>query len=71
MKTTFIVSLLILLPHSAQAYIGPGAGLGALVAALAVVIALVLLFIGFLWYPLKRLIRGRKRAADNNIPKDD
>ena len=71
MKTTFIVSLLILLPHSAQAYIGPGAGLGALVAALAVVIALVLLFIGFLWYPLKRLIRGRKRVADNNIPKDD
>ncbi|NEX17462.1 MAG: hypothetical protein C1943_12755 [Halochromatium sp.] len=63
--------ILLPLPHSAHAYIGPGAGLGALVAALAVVIALVLLFIGFLWYPLKRLIRGRKRAADNNIQKDD
>jgi hypothetical protein len=50
------------LPAAAHAYVGPGAGLGAIAVTLAVVAGVVLLVVGFLWYPLKRLLRSRKAA---------
>jgi hypothetical protein len=43
-----------------HAYIGPGAGLGAIGTAIALIGALILLIVGFVWYPIKRLIRRRK-----------
>jgi hypothetical protein len=45
----------------AQAYVGPGLGLGAVSTALGVVGAILLGIIAFIWYPIKRLIR-RVRA---------
>jgi flagellar biogenesis protein FliO len=39
------------------AYIGPGAGLAAIAIFFAVLAAVLVAFIGFLWYPLRRLIR--------------
>jgi len=45
----------------AAAYIGPGAGLGAVGVLIAVIIGVLLLLVGFVWYPLKRLLRGRKQ----------
>lgn len=50
----------LLLPATAFAYIGPGAGLSAIGTLLAVIGAFVLLIVGFVWYPVKRLLRGRK-----------
>ena len=59
--TKFILFMLLLLfPISANAYIGPGAGLGAIGSAIALLGALILLIVGFIWYPLKRLLRRRK-----------
>ncbi|MEM7507419.1 MAG: hypothetical protein AAF415_11795 [Pseudomonadota bacterium] len=49
-----------LMPDPAAAYIGPGAGIGAIATFLALIAAVVLAIVGFLWYPLKRLIKGRK-----------
>ena len=48
-----------------KAYIGPGPGLGAVGAMLALIGAGVLMVIGFVWYPVKRLTRRWKatRAA--------
>ena len=43
-------------------YIGPGAGLGAIGPLLSLVGAAALMVIGFVWYPIKRLMR-RRRAA--------
>lgn len=48
------------LPGVAEAYIGPGAGLGAIGTAIALLAAAVLLVVGFVWYPLKRVLRRRK-----------
>lgn len=48
---------------SLLAYIGPGAGLGALVVTIALVLGGVLLLIGLVWYPLKRLRKGRTANA--------
>lgn len=56
----------------ALAYIGPGAGIGAIGTFFAVIGAVVLLIVGFLWYPVKRMLRKKKQApvqantADNS-----
>lgn len=44
----------------AYAYVGPGAGLSAIGSLLALGLALLVAFIGFIWYPLKRLRQKRK-----------
>ena len=45
------------------AYVGPGAGLSAIGAFLAILAGIVVAIVGFIWYPIKRLIRGVKRTA--------
>lgn len=49
----------------AQAYIGPGAGAGAIAVTLALIVGVLLLVVGLVWYPLKRLVRRRKGAGEN------
>jgi hypothetical protein len=44
-------------------YIGPGAGLTALGAFLAVVVGLMVGIFGFVWYPVKKLMRRRTRKS--------
>ncbi len=48
----------IVLPNSALAYIGPGAGLSVIGTLVAVIGAIFLLIVGFVWYPIKRVLRG-------------
>ena len=48
----------------AFAYIGPGAGLGAIVITVALAVGVVLLIVGFLWYPLKRMLKGKKKSDE-------
>lgn len=50
---------MLLHPTLTQAYIGPGAGLGAIGTAIAFLIAILLLIVGFIWYPIKRFLRHR------------
>ena len=57
----------------AAAYIGPGAGLSAIGTVLAVVGAGLLLILGFVWYPVKRMLRrgkGSNAAADDTAMTD-
>lgn len=49
-----------LLPAAAFAYVGPGAGLTAIGTILALVAAFFLAIVGFVWYPVKRLLRRGK-----------
>jgi hypothetical protein len=46
-----------LLPEAAAAYVGPGAGLTALGTVFALLGALALAVVGFVWYPVKRMLR--------------
>lgn len=57
-----VATAALLVASPAFAYIGPGAGLGALGTLAALVGAVVLLVVGFVWYPVKRMLRGRKQA---------
>lgn len=64
MKKTAILALVALsMPSLAHAYIGPGAGISAIGAALALLAAVFFAIVGFVWYPVKRLMRKRKAAA--------
>lgn len=43
--------------NDALAYVGPGLGAGALAAVLGVVGGILMLVVGVLWYPIKRVVR--------------
>jgi hypothetical protein len=47
----------------AFAYLGPGVGLSAIGAFLALVLGVIVAFVGFIWYPLRRLLRRGKAAS--------
>ena len=69
MRLKLLSAIMVLMPVPAYAYIGPGAGLGAVITLIAIILGLGLLFVGFLWYPLKRFLKMRK-AATKNKPKE-
>lgn len=57
------VPALALLPDTAAAYVGPGAGLTAIGTVVALFAALGLALVGFVWYPVKRLLKRPAPAA--------
>lgn len=57
------------LPDPALAYVGPGAGLSAIGTVIALIGAVLLAIVGFVWYPVKRLLKARK-AANTSEPTD-
>ena len=69
-RTLAATGLLLMLaaPQPAFAYIGPGAGLGAIAVTVAFLLGIVLLLAGFVWYPIKRLLKGKKRNAAPQEP---
>ena len=60
------VMLAMAVSSPALAYIGPGAGISAIGTFFAVIGAVVLLIVGFLWYPVKRMLRKRKTPVQAN-----
>ena len=61
-------AMLLISPESAAAYVGPGAGLTVIGAALAFVGSIVLAIAGFVWYPAKRLLRSRTKKGGSTRP---
>lgn len=58
----------IVFPHCVLAYIGPGAGISAIGTVVAFFGAILLAIVGFVWYPIKRLIakiKKRKSAKES------
>ncbi len=62
--TPFLLLLLFITP-SAQAYVGPGLGLGAIAVILGIVISVLIAVLAIVWYPIKRRMAARSKAADN------
>lgn len=63
----FVAALLFSRP--AFAYVGPGAGLTAIGTMVAVVAVLLLAVAGFVWYPLKRILRRSRPTDQADTPK--
>jgi len=57
--SAFLVILLV--PASGLAYVGPGAGLTAIGAVFALAGSLLLAVVGFIWYPIRRFRRALKQ----------
>jgi hypothetical protein len=65
-RCVLMIILVCLISRPAAAYIGPGAGLSAIGAVLAIIAAVIVAIFGFLWYPIRRLMRNMRK----NKPKD-
>ncbi|MGD9200749.1 MAG: hypothetical protein PVI26_04225 [Chitinispirillia bacterium] len=64
-----IVFLLCLAVSYIWAYVGPGTGLTAVGTALGLIVAVLLLLIGFVWFPLKKIF-GKKKETEPDRVKD-
>lgn len=59
--------------ETAEAYVGPGLGVGTVIVILGFLGSLLLAVFGILWYPVKRMLRKRrptKRADPEETPAD-
>lgn len=65
---TFLLIVLALVSLPAQAYVGPGMGAGTIVSVLGVLGAILLAILGVLYYPIKRMLKKRKKAKQTNAP---
>ena len=61
-----VAALLLAAPQTAEAYIGPGAGISMIGTVIALIGAILLAIVGFVWYPIKRL-----RAKNKKMEKTD
>ena len=59
-KINLIIALLSI-SSLASAYIGPGMGGGVIAAVLGVIGAILLALFGILYYPIKRMLKNRKK----------
>ena len=66
MIKALLVSLVFIIPDYAQAYIGPGASVTAIGTIIALVGAIILAIVGFIWYPLKRILSKKKEKNSKN-----
>lgn len=70
MSPWLLFSLFWFVPAAAYAYIGPGAGISAIGSLLTLSAAVLLAILGFIWYPVKRLLKKRNKnpaqAAEEN-----
>jgi membrane protein implicated in regulation of membrane protease activity len=59
------VCILLIFPVSVMAYLGPGAAVSSIGALLAAIAGIIVAILGFLWYPIRRLIRRLKKKSSN------
>ncbi len=68
----FFSSLLFLsITTSSFAYLGPGIGGGVIAATLGIILAILAAIFGLIWFPIKRLIKNRKKQKDHQPNKVD
>ena len=67
-KIVFLLCLITCIPELAHAYIGPGLGAGTIGVILGIIGSVFIALFAIIWYPLKRILKKRKKpeACDNN-----
>lgn len=68
---SIVLVVLMFAATNAHAYVGPGLGLGAIGALLGIIMAIALAVAGFIWYPVKRLLRKKKPSGDGSEKKNN
>ena len=54
---------LVLLPLTAQAYIGPGMGAGVIASVVGFIASIFIALFAILYYPIKRVLKKRKNKS--------
>lgn len=66
-----VLLLVIFVQQPALAYVGPGTGIAALGALLAIIVGVVAALFGFLWFPVKRLLKQRRAARQAELERKE
>ena len=61
--------LLVAASGDAAAYIGPGLGAGAIGVIIGIIVSIFLALFAVLWYPIKRLFKGKGSTSDKVVDK--
>jgi len=69
--TCVLLLLIAFVPIQAQAYIGPGMGLGMAATVLGLFVVFVLLLAGLIWLPIRRFLRQHKQRQQTNSSNPD
>jgi hypothetical protein len=64
---TACIAALLLSPAPVYAYIGPGAGLTAFGALIALVAGLLFAVVGFIWYPIRRFVSFLRQRRSSHV----
>jgi len=70
LKIVFFCSLLII-TSPASAYIGPGGGISAIGTIIAAIAAVFVVLFGFIWYPVKRLLKKMRPPKEDDENEGD
>ena len=63
--------MLLFISIPSYAYIGPGMAGGVIAATLGFVLAILLMFWGIMYYPIKRFFKNRKEKKKNSKATED
>jgi hypothetical protein len=64
-KLILTTLLFFFITSSSYAYLGPGVSGGVIVATIGVIVAIFAALFGLIWFPIKRLLKKRKKKINN------
>ena len=65
----FFLFLFVFYPLTAEAYFGPGLGVGTLGVVFGLLASIIMTFVAIIWYPVKRMIK--KKQALKEMDEDE
>lgn len=66
LKSLIYIVIFFSISSNSFAYLGPGMGGGIIAATLGVVLAIIVGLFGILWFPIKRLIKNKKKEKEKD-----
>ena len=64
MQKLILFLLFLTFSFKANAYIGPGMGGGLIAAFFGIIVAIITLIFGIIWFPLKRFFKKKKEKKE-------
>jgi uncharacterized membrane protein len=64
-KSAVLLFLMLSISENTHAYLGPGAGLGMIGGLIAVIIAIVFIVFGLIFYPIRRYLKHRSTSKQS------
>jgi len=65
--TICVLIFVVFVQQPVMAYVGPGTGIAAIGALLAIIVGVIAALFGFLWYPAKRFMKRRKQLKSQKV----